>query len=154
MYVPAVLRPTEKPVKQSPPKRGQGEASEPEDGTQEDADTSSVRRIVTEEWNETRLEDVTGPPSRNHWKVSRYSLSFFVIHLPCPVYAENFLLQRGFWRPLGHPETITTIALNWRGLETNIGRKHSDDTGYTESHTIARVRIAGLSISPSLGSLA
>jgi hypothetical protein len=75
MYVPAVLRPTEKPVRQSPPKRGgQGEAADPEDGPQEDADTSSVRRIVTEEWNETRLEDVTGPPSRNHWKVSTCSL--------------------------------------------------------------------------------
>ena len=73
MYVPAVLRPTEKPVKSSPPKRGGlTTTTDSNDGTQEEDDTSSVTRIYTGEWNDTRLGDTTGPPSRNHWKVSPY----------------------------------------------------------------------------------
>jgi hypothetical protein len=31
---------------------------------------SSVRRMVTEEWNDESGTEITGPPSRNHWKVS------------------------------------------------------------------------------------
>jgi len=72
MYVPAVLRPTEKPARQSPPTRsGQVSANgieQDEDINAPEGDTVSVRRVVTEEWNETSLGDVTGPPSRNHWK--------------------------------------------------------------------------------------
>jgi len=69
MYVPAVLIPTEKPIRQSPPKRGVADVTtDLNEEIQDPTDTSSIRRIVTEEWNEARLEDVTGPPSRNHWK--------------------------------------------------------------------------------------
>jgi hypothetical protein len=81
MYVPAVLRPTEKPARQSPPKRGgQPTVTDQEDTEEVEGDTSSVRRVVTEEWNETRLGEVTGPPSRNHWKVS-YTFSFVLSSL-------------------------------------------------------------------------
>jgi hypothetical protein len=83
MYVPAVLRPTEKPARQSPPKRGgQPTVTDQEDTEEVEGDTSSVRRVVTEEWNETRLGEVMGPPSRNHWKVSyTFSLSCHYHHI-------------------------------------------------------------------------
>lgn len=76
LYVPAVLRPTEKPARQSPPKRGQAVSpglAESQESISDEEETSSMSRIVTEEWNDDRVGDVTGPPSRNHWKVSTNS---------------------------------------------------------------------------------
>lgn len=78
MYVPAVLRPTEKPIRQSPPKDSSsikygspeslGEGSTPVQ-TSAGPMPAGVSRIVTEEWNEEALGKVTGRPSRDHWKV-------------------------------------------------------------------------------------
>ena len=77
MYVPAVLRPTEKPARHSPPKHSQptkyGSPESLVDASSQ-AQTSTgpvpgVARIVTEEWNEEALGAVTGRPSRDHWKV-------------------------------------------------------------------------------------
>jgi hypothetical protein len=92
LYVPAVLRPTEAPVGTSPPRKKEGGGvsgvsgvvgggggvgggpndvvgivAEP-DGVVSPVSTTSIRRMVTEEWNEGSRSEVTGPPSRNHWK--------------------------------------------------------------------------------------
>ncbi|KAF2396407.1 FYVE-domain-containing protein [Trichodelitschia bisporula] len=73
MYVPAVLRPTEKPIRQSPPKTSGhlgGEARRSiEDLRPGDNLAPFLSRIVTDEWNEDEGPcKVTGAPSRNHWK--------------------------------------------------------------------------------------
>lgn len=77
LYVPAVLRPTEKPTRHSPPKNGlsttYGSPESLSDVTGQvqtnEGPVSGVTRIVTEEWNEEALGAVTGRPSRDHWKV-------------------------------------------------------------------------------------
>lgn len=95
LYVPAVLRPTERPARSSPPKRdgiapvdepltppsSSGTNSQQLSPTDEDEDTvlrkflgegvvsGGVTRIVTDEWNENTMEDVTGSPTKDHWKV-------------------------------------------------------------------------------------
>jgi hypothetical protein len=79
MYVPAVLRPTEKFMKASPPKKGQAAdvntpLHAPSGILSLDYASASIRpnlrRMVTEEWTKITMGQVTGPPSRNHWKVS------------------------------------------------------------------------------------
>jgi hypothetical protein len=77
MYVPAVLRPTEKPARHSPPKTNplslvgpDSPNAEGPSGFAESFVPGGISRIVTEEWNEELLGPVTGPPSRNHWLVS------------------------------------------------------------------------------------
>jgi hypothetical protein len=96
--VPAVLRPTEKPVRSSPPKNrakfvdvdGHARRSSTDlresagslvegteaNGTERPLKLPHVlRRMVTEEWTfrpasaTVREGEVSGPPSRNHWKV-------------------------------------------------------------------------------------
>ena len=85
MYVPAVLRPTEKPARQSPPKQGAKTiVTDLENSQQDEGEPINVRRVVTEEWNETRLGEVTGPPSRNHWKVS-WLFSSSLYHVYCHI---------------------------------------------------------------------
>jgi hypothetical protein len=77
MYVPAVLRPTENPNKSSPPKRDGKlvvDGPEAEEEVPEEGQSILIRRVVTEEWNESRMEPVSGPPSKNHWKVSYFPL--------------------------------------------------------------------------------
>ena len=76
LYVPAVLRPTEKPIRQSPPKNvdsglDSADSSWTSSGRRATNDSleSGISRVVTEEWNEEVQGPVTGPPSRNHWKV-------------------------------------------------------------------------------------
>jgi hypothetical protein len=76
MYVPAVLRPTEKPTRQSPPKTNplsfglESPGLDGPAGLGECFVPVGVSRVVTEEWNEELLGPVTGPPTRNHWMVS------------------------------------------------------------------------------------
>ncbi|EON62194.1 hypothetical protein W97_01414 [Coniosporium apollinis CBS 100218] len=72
LYVPAVLRPTEKPVRSSPPKTGSssglaspGGLSRRDTGWSFDADVSRIR---TEEWNRESWGPIEGPPTRNHWQ--------------------------------------------------------------------------------------
>lgn len=86
MYVPAVLRPTEKPIRHSPPKNGAstkygspesvGEGSTPVQTSA--GPMPGVSRIVTEEWNEQALGKVTGRPSRDHWKVRSISATSYI----------------------------------------------------------------------------
>lgn len=78
LYVPAVLRPTEKPVRSSPPKGaayGSPESMDDFGSAERPAGVvPHLSRIVTEEWNEDVLGPVTGTPSRNHWKVRKSHL--------------------------------------------------------------------------------
>lgn len=85
LYVPAVLRPTECLSRQSPPKSSGSSVFEHADGSASPGGSllwsdggwrrvmqggcdSSVARIVGDEWNDQALGQVTGPPTRNHWK--------------------------------------------------------------------------------------
>jgi hypothetical protein len=101
MYVPAVLRPTEKPYKSSPPKRDgklvvDGPAAEEE--VPEEGQSILIRRVVTEEWNESQMDPVSGPPSKNHWKVSFPSnpSTSNLFHSICPVYPLEQPVQKLF----------------------------------------------------------
>ncbi|KAF2665537.1 hypothetical protein BT63DRAFT_459118 [Microthyrium microscopicum] len=74
IYVPAVLRPTERPGRFSPPKKADNLGLDTAENAQDEDDSApatrplALRRMVTEEWVETSMGKVTGPPSRNHWK--------------------------------------------------------------------------------------
>ena len=79
MYVPAVLRPTERPHKQSPltPPRSLNGSTEslehrvkpPNRTSTSDSKSSEVGRVVEiENAPVSDLSSVTGPPTRNHWK--------------------------------------------------------------------------------------
>lgn len=107
LYVPAVLRPTEKPAKfcrqnsssttntsftgvpgldnvLTPPSTPSTSFDSNGSGMQaaeegvlrrmlgEDIARAGVTRVVTDEWNDEFLEDVTGLPTRDHWKVSLF----------------------------------------------------------------------------------
>jgi hypothetical protein len=96
MYVPAVLRPTEKPVRQSPPKNksiyGSPESAEEVEGSGRSGEgiVPGLTRVVTEEWNEETLGEVTGPPSRNHWKVRNfYFLLISLLPMSRPVFGNR-----------------------------------------------------------------
>lgn len=106
MYTPAVLRPTERPARSSPPKQapkrsgklGAGPLTPPssaggsfDDTVVEEDDEevlrrvledgmaqSGISRIVTDEWKDRALENVTGLPTRDHWKVCVIFHCFFV----------------------------------------------------------------------------
>ena len=92
LYVPAVLRRTEAPLRQ----QQQQQKSQRQQQVQQHNAASSISaqadfsqlqsharnmssatnvsqstlsRLVSDEWNDETLGDVTGPPSRNHWKV-------------------------------------------------------------------------------------
>lgn len=77
LYIPAALRPTERPQRSSPPR-----SSILSSPTEESIDSSrrgtvdsfsssysEIERVASDEG--IILGPVTGPPSRNHWKVSR-----------------------------------------------------------------------------------
>jgi hypothetical protein len=96
MYVPAVLRPTEKPARQSPPKANDSAVDSPEASfgsairrsTRTSID-SGVGTIASEESSEVDLGPVTGPPSRNHWKVRLSRISYVscasISRMPAPI---------------------------------------------------------------------
>ncbi|KAF2461907.1 hypothetical protein BDY21DRAFT_3608 [Lineolata rhizophorae] len=81
LYVPAVLRPTEKPIRHSPPKNG-GEVGASEAGTPvddgrfagaarrgtADSNESGLTRTSSDSWGEESFGPVTGPPTKAHWK--------------------------------------------------------------------------------------
>ncbi|KAI9874505.1 MAG: hypothetical protein M1830_009675 [Pleopsidium flavum] len=84
LYVPAVLRPTERPVRQSPltPPRSVHGSLDSLDGTEagralsrrstgESMKKAGLGRLVEDERiGESELGTVTGLPTREHWKVS------------------------------------------------------------------------------------
>ncbi|KAF2757168.1 hypothetical protein EJ05DRAFT_501697 [Pseudovirgaria hyperparasitica] len=71
MYVPAVLRPTEKPQRQSPPK-GVDSAAGTWDGNNGDEPVNclqnGITRVETEDLSDDGPQSATGSPSTNHWK--------------------------------------------------------------------------------------
>ncbi|KAF2104594.1 FYVE-domain-containing protein [Rhizodiscina lignyota] len=76
LYIPAVLRPTQNPIRNSPPKDGSRPSFESHDGVRAPAERlgtsgsfeSGISRVITEEWSDDALGKVTGPPTRDHWK--------------------------------------------------------------------------------------
>ena len=102
LYIPAALRPTEPPVKFSPPKYGikpMGKIHScpptPPHSAGGDGDNDQalqkllngelakqyMTRIVTDEWKD--LEDVSGVPTKDHWKVSSFLWLFFALASHC-----------------------------------------------------------------------
>lgn len=83
LYVPAVLRPTEKPARCSPPKKNgfgsmdSGVNMDSSDPSLEAIGPGKINRLETELYNDEEMKEVTGPPSRNGWKV-RLPASFFL----------------------------------------------------------------------------
>lgn len=100
LYIPAVLRPTERPsrystISEDPSSNATSPLTPPQsygnsfDGIEagilnftgpdgiprrfvgDDLIRCGVTRVVTDEWNEDLMEDVTGAPTQNHWKVRR-----------------------------------------------------------------------------------
>lgn len=82
LYVPAVLRPTERPQKLAspitPPRSVHGsldslneaESTEPASQTME-SKSSGISKVAEHEWmKHEHLGEVTGLPTRDHWKVS------------------------------------------------------------------------------------
>ena len=89
LYVPAVLRPTEKPLKNSPPKDGRA-GSYGDDGSAEGRErratvegvASGLSNVVANEFIEGPFCEVTGPPITDHWKVrSSFPITLSVIPL-------------------------------------------------------------------------
>lgn len=98
LYVPAVLRPTEAPARHrsrkssttslqriiastsstpiTPPSSAEN-SFDSKDGQRNMEETiqrrllagEGISRVVTDEWNDDVMEDVTGAPTRDHWKV-------------------------------------------------------------------------------------
>lgn len=90
LYVPAALRPTERPQRSSPPTPPRSvhgsldslndeEPMEPVSrrSTLESNFSNSISKMAEDEWmkNES-LGEVTGLPTREHWKVSSYFFIF------------------------------------------------------------------------------
>lgn len=84
LYVPAALRPTERPDKNlpmTPPKSLHGSLDSLENGTvnehsNNDSQRAALDIVVENNWiADEILEDVTGEPTRDHWKVSKTSSS-------------------------------------------------------------------------------
>ena len=100
LYVPAALRPTERPQKHSPPtppRSVHGSLDSLNDGEEQtvssrrstmDSTTSGVSRLAENEWmRHEHLGQVTGLPTRDHWKVRIlpppfFSSSPFFVHDP------------------------------------------------------------------------
>lgn len=83
LYVPAVLRPTEyfpKPSLMTPPKSLHGSLDSLQEGdsiaeVQQTQDALDFDTFQSHWVQEEDLGDVTGPPTREHWKVSQTSIS-------------------------------------------------------------------------------
>ncbi|KAI9689277.1 MAG: hypothetical protein M1820_010161 [Bogoriella megaspora] len=72
LYVPAVLRPTEKPIRQpmTPPSSlaGSFDSSRSPAARRASIEGSSLVREVAVDWDNLAQQKVTGLPTRNHWK--------------------------------------------------------------------------------------
>lgn len=92
LYVPAALRPTERPQKSSPPtppRSAHGSLDSLNDeepsalasrrSTMESNYSNTISKLAENEWMKTEhLGQVTGLPTREHWKVSiLFPFSFF-----------------------------------------------------------------------------
>lgn len=112
LYVPAALRPTERPQKTSPitpPRSVHGsldslneEAAEPisRRSTME-SKSSGVSKVAEHEWMKNeQLGEVTGNPTRDHWKVSTpLGLEPSYKHLErWRAQAQNVVCEHAIWR--------------------------------------------------------
>lgn len=97
LYVPAALRPTERPQKSSPitpPRSVHGsldslnEDAEPiSRRTTMESQSSEISQDAQHEWLKTKdLGEVTGNPTREHWKVSISSFPY--LFSTCALYRE------------------------------------------------------------------
>lgn len=90
LYVPAALRPTERPLKPSPPatpprsvhgsldSSNETEAKEPALGGRRSS-AAMVSKLAEEEWmKHEHLGEVTGLPTREHWKVRKHRLTLIL----------------------------------------------------------------------------
>ena len=86
LYVPAALRPTERPIKQSPmtpPKSLHGSLDSLEETGFDDTVGVDGAPPFDMVFPEEELGDVTGPPNKDHWKVSNPHVeSYAYFHLP------------------------------------------------------------------------
>lgn len=159
LYVPAVYRPTElgaaRQASLTPPHSAStsvdsntGETinfslpSSPPASLDEDSERSfapwgqdSISRVVSDEWNNDVLGLVTGAPTRNHWKVSRNSLTcppcivtFFRSHLGSNV------VQSAQFRCLREPCTDS------RAIFDSYMREHIKVVSVVESRRITPSR--------------
>jgi hypothetical protein len=92
LYVPAALRPTERPQKSSPPTpprsvHGSLDSLNDEEpstlvsrrSTMESSFSNTISKLAENEWMKTEhLGQVTGLPTREHWKVSILFPSFLL----------------------------------------------------------------------------
>jgi hypothetical protein len=122
LYVPAALRPTERPFKPTilPPSRSvhtpvdnfdEAEPTAPiTRQSTDDSTRSAVSKLAEDAWMKTeQLGEVTGLPTRDHWKVG-----FFLIYL---LYLGNFYFS---------PCTLLAVPPQ-KGMETQI-QKRQDKT--------------------------
>ena len=116
LYVPAVLRPTERPIKQTPltPPRSVHGSLDSLDGveagrmlsrrpTGESMTKAGLSRLVEgERIGESRVGTVTGLPTREHWKVS--------VHLECLRSSSCGLLLRTLLVDVSlYPSSLTSM---------------------------------------------
>jgi hypothetical protein len=113
LYVPAALRPTERPSKPSPPtpprsmhgsldSLNDGETNEPvpRRPTLETVNSGGISKLAEDEWMKTEdLGEVTGLPTRDHWKADSASSS-----CDSPTCRSSFglFLRRHHCRHCGH----------------------------------------------------
>jgi hypothetical protein len=99
LYVPAALRPTERPTKttpMTPPKSMYGSLDSLEDGNAEghsrvDGTRAPLDLVVENDWfGDEHLGEVTGEPTREHWKVS-IMLYLSMSHSQSPVKLQRIL---------------------------------------------------------------
>ncbi|KAL3467944.1 FYVE domain protein [Aspergillus heterothallicus] len=113
LYVPAALRPTERPTKPSPPtpprsmhgsldSLNDGETSEPVSRrpTLQSVNSGGISKLAEDEWMKNEdLGEVTGLPTRDHWKADSASPS-----CDSPTCRSSFglFLRRHHCRHCGH----------------------------------------------------
>ncbi|ERF70003.1 hypothetical protein EPUS_03555 [Endocarpon pusillum Z07020] len=103
LYVPAALRPTERPNKNpptTPPKSLHGSLESLDDGFADDTRSAPLDLVVANDWfADEELGEVTGEPTREHWKADQQSPS-----CDSPQCRSNFNLftRRHHCRHCGH----------------------------------------------------
>jgi hypothetical protein len=82
--------------------------------------------MVTEEWNEDMMAAVTGPPSRNHWKVSTIvflsCISSLVLHFGLSGFGISWI-----YNTLTATEKPGNRQWKKYGLQNGFGRSSADD---------------------------
>lgn len=128
LYVPAALRPTERPQKSSPitpPRSVHGSLDSLEEAepisrrSTMESKSSGISKSAEHEWmkNES-LGDVTGHPTRDHWKVSSTMQ-------PCLMAVPLYIIPVAGWR-MRCPKCRVRARHGWRA--------RTPHTSYTTSH--------------------